>query len=66
MDFVNGLLKFEFLKGYRTYLGIGGFVLASAAEWAGFDVPGFVAVGPVETFMITLTALGIYEKAKSA
>lgn len=65
MDFLNKLLKFEFLKGARTYLGIGGYVLASAAEWAGFDVPGFVAMEPVETLMAVLTALGIYERVKA-
>lgn len=64
MDFVNKIIKLEFLTNYRTYIGIGGFVLASAAEWTGFDVPGFTALAPLETFMAVLTALGIYEKAK--
>jgi len=65
MDFLNKLLKLEFLAGYRTYIGVGGFLLASVAEWSGFDVPGFVAVSPVETIMLTLAALGIYEKVKA-
>jgi hypothetical protein len=64
MDILNKLLKLEFLNGYRTYIGVGGFVLASVAEWGGFDVPGFTALPPVETFMAALVALGIYEKAK--
>jgi len=61
---VQDILKLKFLEGARAYIGIGGFVLASLAEWVGFDVPGFVAQGPVETLMIAMTALGIYEKAK--
>jgi len=66
MDILNKLLKLGFLANYRTYIGIGGFVLASVAEWSGFDVPGFTALPPVETFMATLVALGIYEKVKKA
>lgn len=64
MDFLNKIVKLEFLTNYRTYIGIGGFVLASAAEWVGFDVPGFTAQPPLETLMMALTALGIYEKVK--
>lgn len=65
MELVNKLLKLEFLAGARTYLGIGGFLLASLAEWNGFDVPGFAALDPINTFWATLVALGIYEKAKA-
>lgn len=65
MDAVTKLMKLEFLAGLRTYLGIGGFLLASVAEWNGFDVPGFVALDPVNTFWATLVALGIYEKVKA-
>lgn len=64
MELLNRLMKLEFLTGSRTYIGIGGFVLVSVAEWIGFDVPGFTAMAPLETFMAALTALGIYEKAK--
>ena len=65
MDAVTKLMKLEFLAGLRTYLGIGGFLLASVAEWNGFDVPGFVALDPVNTLWATLVALGIYEKVKA-
>lgn len=65
MDAVTKLMKLEFLAGLRTYLGIGGFLLASVAEWNGFDVPGFVALDPVNTFWATLVALGIYEKVRA-
>lgn len=65
MELIAKLAKLEFLAGFRTYLGIGGLWLASVAEWNGFDVPGFVALDPVNTFWASLVALGIYEKAKS-
>lgn len=65
MELMTKLSKLEFLAGFRTYLGIGGFWLASLAEWNGFDVPGFVALDPVNTFWASLVALGIYEKAKA-
>lgn len=65
MEAITKLMKLEFLSGARTYLGIGGFLLASVAEWNGFDVPAFVAMDPINTFWATLVALGIYERAKA-
>lgn len=61
---VQSVLKLEFLAGFRTYIGVGGLLLASLAEWAGVDVPGFVAVDPINTLIAALAALGIYERAK--
>lgn len=65
MELLTKLSKLEFLAGFRTYLGIGGLWLVSIAEWNGFDVPGFVALDPINTFWASLIALGIYEKARA-
>jgi hypothetical protein len=65
MDFLQKLLKLDFLANYRTYIGIVGIWLASLAEWNGFDVPQFEALAPGDLVFATLIALGIYEKAKA-
>jgi hypothetical protein len=65
MEAITNLLKMKALEGYRTYIGLAGLWAASIAEWNGFDVPQFVALDPINTFMATMIALGIYEKAKA-
>lgn len=63
---VASVARLEFLRGYRTYIGLGGFLAASVAEWAGADVPAFVALDPVNTVLTTLGALGVYERVRSS
>ena len=65
MDQLTSILKLEFLTGARAYIGIGGFALACIAEYVGFDVPLFTSPPPLEAFMMCMSALGIYEKAKA-
>lgn len=65
MEVLTNLLKLKALEGMRTYIGIAGLWFASAAEWNGFDVPGFVAMDPLNTLMATMVALGIYERVRS-
>jgi hypothetical protein len=62
---LKNILTLNFASCWRTYAAMGAFVGACALEWIGVDVPEFTAPGVTEAAMIVLTALGIYERAKS-